>query len=272
MLLRLQPTIWIVFVWMMLGGRAFAADPAASTTDDDTEPVQTIEVDSGITADSPFSPNQLYGYLDILFAPGGDLDKSGFRLRVGSEGGTEAPVSGLNTQASFLLGYSFESETHSLLLMSGVDVQNSQFNAVGRANRVGGTAFGWKGLAQLDTKPTQSTMLNAQASYSTAFNEYYIELETGYAIAKETYLGPMVAFLGDDYFAQGRLGGDLSGIKLGPAEFTFHAGYLQDFFGNTSVDEGKVIRVRLNSETDNPRDPDDEGLGMFAGTDVSVRY
>ena len=75
--------------------------------------------------------------------------------------------------------------------MSGIGVQGSHVTA----HRVRNVTLDWASSAELDTKPTQSTTLNAQASYSTALNEYYSQLDMGYAIAKDLYAGPLLAFL-----------------------------------------------------------------------------
>ena len=270
---RLRLTIWIVFVWTTLGGGFIAANPAVSKAadDEDTEPTQAVEVDSGITTGIPFSPLQFDGYLDVLFAPSGDLDKSGFRLQVGGEGGDyiQGPT---EARASFLLGYSFESGDNSLTLMNGVgvQVQDSQFGVRDRAHRLENVSPDWASSAEADTKPTQSTTLNVQASYSTALNEYYSQVDMGYAVAQDMYFGPLVAFLGDDRFQQGRVGGDFSGIKLGSAELGFNAGYLEDL--GKSADEPKLIRVGLDSDARHMRDRGDEVNGEFVGADVSVRY
>jgi hypothetical protein len=271
MLRCLRLTIWIAFVWTTLGGGFVAANPAVSKAadDEDTQPPQAVEVDSGITAGIPFSPLQLDGYFDVMFAPSGDLDKSGFRLQVGGEGGDyiQGPT---EAQGSLLLGYSLESGDNSLTLMSGVGVQNSQFNTHDHAHRSRNVSLAWASSAELDTKPTQSTTLNAQADYSTALNEYYSQLDMGYAVAKDMYFGPLVAFLGDDRFTQARIGGAFSGVQLGSATLGFNAGYLEDL-GRPS-DADKVIRTRSDIDARHTSDRDDEVNGGFIGADVSVRY
>jgi hypothetical protein len=112
-------------------------------------------------------------------------------------------------------------------------------------------------------------MLSAQASYSTALNEYYSQLDVGYAVTKDLYLSPLVAFLGDDRFQQGRVGGEFSGIKFGSAELGLNAGYLEDQ-GKPS-DEAKAIWADLDSDTRRMRDHDSVVNGAFVGADVSVR-
>ena len=150
--------------------------------------------------------------------------------------------------------------------MSGIGVQGSHVTA----HRVRNVTLDWASSAELDTKPTQSTTLNAQASYSTALNEYYSQLDMGYAIAKDLYAGPLLAFLGDDRFEQGRVGGKFSGIKFGSAELGLDAGYLEDL--GKSFDEDKAIRADLDSEIRHMKDHDSVVSGAFVGADVSVRY
>jgi Cellulose biosynthesis protein BcsS len=84
------------------------------------------------------------------------------------------------------------------------------------------------------------------------------------------YLGPLVAFLGDDRFTQGRVGANFSGIKLGSAELSLNAGYLEDL--GTPSDEATEIPA-LDSHTPHMRDRDDDVVnGGFVGAGVSVRY
>ena len=272
MLQRLRLTIWIVFVWTTLGGGFIAANPAVSKAadDEDTEPTQAVEVDSGITKGIPFSPLQLDGYLDVLFAPSGDLDKSGFRLQVEGQGGDYNPGP-TEAQGNLLLGYSLESGDNSLTLMSGVGVQDSQFSVRdGARQRVQNVSLEWASSAELDIKPTQNTTLNAQVNYSTALNEYFSQMTVGYALGNDMYLGPLVAFLGDDRFTQAHVGADFSGVKLGSATLGLNAGYLYDL-GRPS-DADKLIPTRSDIDTRHTRDGDNEVNGGFMGADLSVRY
>jgi NAD(P)-dependent dehydrogenase (short-subunit alcohol dehydrogenase family) len=139
----------------------------------------------------------------------------------------------------------------SLLLMTGVNYltstsSNPQNTAANTANPVPGTAFGSKSLIELYSTPTDKTMVEAEGSYSTAFGEYYEEFKIGYAaLGPEIYIGPEAIFLGGQTYDQYRLGGFVSGIKIGKVELGFSGGYLKD-------------RA--------------QGSGYFVGTDFYARF
>lgn len=236
--------------------------PASKSSDDDkTDKVERVAINGGITYTKPYS---LYGDLGILFAPGG-LDNSGFRVRLGTIDGrfsflqdiTKIRVYGNGEEGSVQFGYQFVQGSTSLLLVTGADYItgsssppptpsgiNSQ--ALNSANPVPGSAFGLKTLAELYSNPTDKTMVRAEGNYSTAFRNYYVEFEAGYAaLGPEIYVGPKAIFLGDQNFDQWRLGGFISGFKVGNVELGVSGGYLKD-------------RA--------------QGSGFFVGTDFYVRY
>jgi hypothetical protein len=271
-MLRFKFTVLIVSLWTALGGTALAADLAAGNAADEATPVQWIAIDSGVTAISPLSPYRLDGYIDALIAPAGDLDKSGFRLQVGSEDWSYRQIQnhqesfGLHKEASLLMGYALERESYSLGIMAGPEVQDG---AGSRANSMT-TSLGWKSSIELNAHPTQSTILNAQGSYSTASNYFYSQMEVGYALTGDFYIGPVVAFAGDYPLvgaaagAEGRVGLGVSGIKIGGTELGFEGGYSQSVL---SADDniGLLESGRL-------RERNDDQAGFFADTNIYVRY
>jgi hypothetical protein len=267
-MLRFKLTVLIVSLWTALGGTALAADLAAGNAADEATPVQWIAIDSGITAISPLSPYRLDGYIDALIAPAGDLDKSGFRLQVGSEDWSYRAIQnhqesfGLHKEASLLMGYALDRESYSLCIMAGPEVQDG---AGSRANSMT-TSLGWKSSIELNAQPTQSTILNAQGSYSTASNYFYSQMEVGYAWAGDFYIGPVVAFAGDYPLvgAEGRVGLGASGIKIGGTELGFEGGYSQSLL---SADDN----VRL-LESGRLRERNDDQAGIFADMNIYVRY
>jgi opacity protein-like surface antigen len=230
--------------------------PAAVSAEEEGSQKETIAINGGITYTTPYS---LYGNFAMMAGPGG-LDNSGFRIRLATVDGaysflqntTFGPrIFGASEEGVGMVGYEFVQGSTSLLLMTGVNYltstsSNPQNAAANTANPVPGTAFGSKSLIELYSTPTDKTMVEAEGSYSTAFGEYYEEFKIGYAaLGPEIYIGPEAIFLGGQTYDQYRLGGFVSGIKIGKVELGFSGGYLKD-------------RA--------------QGSGYFVGTDFYARF
>jgi hypothetical protein len=214
-----------------------AAGLSIKSADDTSETVETVAINAGFTLTNPYSA---YGDFALLWAPTKEgLDKSGFRIRFSSVDGTYSYIDdttlsrvyGVGQEQSLLFGYEFfnTSGNTSLLLMFGGNVEENRVNAVDPLNPVQGTEFGYKTHAELYSNPTTKTMISGEASYSTAFKSFYSQFEVGYAPFKpEVFIGPYMAMLGDEHYAQWRLGGSINGLKFGKLELGFYGGYLHD--------------------------------------------
>lgn len=254
-----------VKVWVIAGALAVlignntasaAADTVrASKSDEDnkSEPIETVAIDAGLTGARPYS---LYGNLGILLAPPAGLDVSGFRLRFEAVGGQysypqdSVRIYGLSEDVKLLLGYSLNWNENSILLMAGGAVEHakdlSSPNGDPTAPVPPGTRFGLALKTEVNLKPTEQSILYADADYSTAVQEYYVELKAGYAaFSPKIYVGPKVVFLGNENVNQYRVGAFVGGIKVGKVELGFSGGYLRDSI---------------------------QGSGFFAGTDLYVQY
>ena len=236
--------------------------PAAASAEEQDPQKETLAINGGVTYTKPYS---LYGDFAMLWGPGG-LDNSGFRVRLATVDGaysflqntTFGPrIFGNSEEGVGMVGYEFVQGSTTLLLMTGVNYltssssnppssSNPQNVAANTGNPVPGTAFGSKSLIELYSTPTDKTMVEAEGSYSTAFGEYYEEFKIGYAaLGPEIYIGPEATFLGSQTYNQYRLGGFVSGIKIGKVELGFSGGYLKD-------------RA--------------QGSGYFVGTDFYVQF
>ncbi|MGP0092872.1 MAG: cellulose biosynthesis protein BcsS [Xanthobacteraceae bacterium] len=216
---------------------ASAADLGPRSTADTSDQVETVAINAGFTLTNPYSA---YGDFALLWAPTKEgLDKSGFRVRLSSVDGTYSYIDstsmsrvyGVGQEQSLLFGYELfnTSGNTSLLLMFGGDVQENRVNAFDPLNPVQGTEFGYKVLGEFYSNPTTKTMLQGEGTYSTAFKSFYSQFEAGYALfAPEVFVGPYMAMLGDEHYAQWRLGGSINGLKFGKLELGFYGGYLHD--------------------------------------------
>jgi hypothetical protein len=216
---------------------ASAGDLGPKSTADASDQVETVAINAGFTLTNPYSA---YGDFALLWAPTKEgLDKSGFRIRLSSVDGTYSYIDsttmsrvyGVGQEQNLLFGYELfnTSGNTSLLLMFGGDVQENRVNAFDPLNPVQGTEFGYKVLGEFYSNPTTKTMLQGEGTYSTAFKSFYSQFEAGYALfAPEVFVGPYMAMLGDEHYAQWRLGGSINGLKFGKLELGFYGGYLHD--------------------------------------------
>jgi hypothetical protein len=169
--------------------------------------------------------------------PGTDVDfrSSGPRDPWNSESST---IWGREQEASFLLGYELVAKRWSLLGLVGRDVLHGSLSQPDPENEVQGTKWGLKTVAELDSFPTDRTMLYAYASYSTAFRTGELEIKPGYLAFEhlslgalsvgKLYVGPHVEFLSDSTSQICKIGAQATAAKIGPLHATVAAGYVHD--------------------------------------------
>ena len=177
-----------------------------------------------------------FGDVLVTGAPVGTLAQSGLRVRADALGGvysyyatdTNQTVHGRQESGAFLAGYEWISPTTVFSAYLGVDVRNNSLSIADPANPVIGTSVGAKGQLEFYTKPSVNTMVAAQGSFATNKTAYFARLRGGYLIGPNLYVGPEFVALGDQFFNQERIGAQLSGLRTGPLQFSFAAGYLYD--------------------------------------------
>lgn len=180
--------------------------------------------------------NSYFGDVLVTGAPAGTLDESGLRLRLDGltgrysyySSGSHQTIDGTQESGAALVGYEWVSPATSFAAYIGGDVRNNSLSFADPANPVIGTNFGAKGQFELYTKPTLRTMVAVNASYATNKTAYFARLRGGYIIGPDLYIGPEFVVLGDSFFNQERFGAHLTGLRAGPASFSFAAGYLYD--------------------------------------------
>ncbi len=226
-------------------GQVVRKAPAKEESDED-EPPQHVLAFAGFDV----GRESLDGWAGGLIAPWQDLDTSGPRVWIlGGAGMYKYPAGGsefrgVTSEGEILAGYGFEGDNYSVNLLAGLSAENDMITPVDPTNSVQGTAGGVKVRADAYANPTPQTLTYVEGEYSTAFNTYYTSGKVGYDITagKQIFLGPQVAFFGDERYHQVRLGAHLSNIKIQKVEVDLYAGYAKD----SVVGAGAYGRIELS--------------------------
>lgn len=165
----------------------------------------------------------------------GTLGESGVRAKVEALAGTYAyrtdagaKVQGEQVEGAALLGYEWIWREAKLAGYVGLAVRNTSLSIADPTNPVVGVSYGLKTAVDFYMRPTQKTMVSAYGSFTSNDNAYFTRLKAGYRIGDGVYLGPEVAFLGNDFYNQWRVGAHLTGLQLGPVQASISAGYQYD--------------------------------------------
>ncbi len=220
-------------VSVMAAWPAYAADwyTGAKPQHQTDDWIVSVDTSADITTQKSY-----FGDVLVTGAPVGALDETGVRLRLDGMTGRYSYVSSVSNQTvngtqesgAALVGYEWVSPATSFAAYIGADVRNNSLSIADPSNSVVGTNFGAKAQLELYTKPTLRTMVAFNASYATNKTAYFARLRGGYIIGLDLYVGPEFVVLGDSFFNQERFGAHLTGLRAGPASFSFAAGYLYD--------------------------------------------
>jgi hypothetical protein len=195
-----------------------------------------VAVDASTTATSTGAD---FAAVSGTIALGQSLNVTGSRLRIEGLAGTYKfnssttgePVRGDQAGAAALAGYQWVAPGSALSVYGGLDVRDSQFSGASIGLPSAGVRQGLKTSVEYYATPSDRLMLFAYGSYSTIYNAYYARLKLGLAPVGGVYVGPELATLGDDFYRQWRVGGQLSGLQLGGLQFGMSAGYQLDKSG-----------------------------------------
>jgi hypothetical protein len=182
------------------------------------------------------SHRSLVGYMGVLYAPFGGMDKSGLRVSAFGLGGDYRyhgdpgeTFNGRFVTADVLVGWSHVFNNGAFTVQVGANYQNHRIRPTDPNNSVVGSETGFKVQGDLWVNPTERTLVYALASYSTAFNTYYSIGRLGYDfIGNGVFFGPEVGGLGNDRTDQFRVGAALTGIKVGPGKVTVSSGWMRE--------------------------------------------
>lgn len=168
-------------------------------------------------------------------AIGGTLAETGARIRVEALAGTYEyraatgrKVTADQVEGTVMAGHEWVWREAKLAGYIGLSVRNNTLSIPDPGNPVVGTSYGVKGALDLFVRPSDRTMLHAYGSVSSNDKAYFVRLKGGYRIGDELYVGPEVAFLGNAFYSQFRIGAHLTGLKLGPIQASISGGYLND--------------------------------------------
>lgn len=165
----------------------------------------------------------------------GTLRDSGVRVKVEAMAGTYeyrnaagTKVQGDQMEGAALVGHEWIWREAKLAGYVGLAVRSTNLSIADPANPVVGTSYGVKVAFDYYARPTEKTMVSANGSYTTNDSAYFTRFKAGYRIGQGLYLGPEVAFLGNDFYNQWRVGAHLTGLQLGPVQASLSAGYQYD--------------------------------------------
>ena len=232
------------------------------------QPLNRLEVESNASIGS-FS--SFYGDLSLTLSPFAPYYESGFKLRFSaSETGYSYPgdlaktfiSKGNDIQTDFLLGYGFQFDRWSLMLLAGPTVVWSrQMPGNNAFPSTDTTDVGAKTVASFYATPTNQTIFYAQGAFSSVNSIYYTQAKFGSALWPSIYVGPEATVTGrvavgglhsiDSFSAnsfditiqQWRVGAFISGLKIGPMLFGVSAGFLNDLQQGNGAYVGTSVRT-----------------------------
>jgi hypothetical protein len=228
--------------WLRLGGAGgllcLGLCLAASTSSAAPDAPRT-EFFTGFEA----SDNYASGYVGGGYAFGKTgYAEPGLRLRaIGAFGGYHyegsLPVGGVNLPTTFdgevtfgaaLIGYEFRPGRTILKLFAGIEGENQHIVPHDPNNSVQGNALGLRLQAELWRDLSTRTFISADASYGTAFQEYWSLVRLGYRIAPRLSLGLEGGALGNEEYDAGR-GGGFARVNIRALEVTLSSGFTGNY-------------------------------------------
>jgi hypothetical protein len=219
-----------------------------------------IELESNASVGS-FSA--AYADASLTFSPFAPYYDSGLRLRFTTsyaqytypDAAKTFVSKGKDTEADLLVGYNFQFDRWSLLLLAGPSLTWSMQSPGDLSLTSETTKAGARAVVSIMFNPTDATMLYAQSSFSSPNNAYYAQLKFGAAIRPKVFLGPEFALSGraimdgsnltsfSTDLQQWKIGGFLSGLEIGPLQFGLSAGYLNDRQQGNGAYAGTSVRA-----------------------------
>jgi len=188
------------------------------------------------------SDNAAGGYVGAGYAFGKGLYESGWRLRaVGAFGlyhydgslpsrGVQVPTNfdGDDPYAAALIGYQFRYQSLFLKVFAGVEAEDQHITPHDPNNSVQGHKLGLKLQAESWFDYSPRTFFSLDASYGTAFQEYWTLARAGYRVTPRLSLGIEGGALGNEEYDAGR-GGAFTRIYFRNTEITVSGGFTWNY-------------------------------------------
>lgn len=188
------------------------------------------------------SDNYASGYVGGGYAFGKGLYAPGWRLRaVGAYGryhydgtlfdGVDYVPTRFDGQVGYgaaLIGYQFHPRAVVLKVFGGVEAEDQRIVPRDPNNSVQGTEVGFKLLAETWYDMSARWFLSADASYGTAFQEYFSLARVGFRLRPKLALGFEGGALGNEEYDAGR-GGGFVRVNFRKLEATLSGGFTGNY-------------------------------------------
>jgi cellulose biosynthesis protein BcsS len=189
-----------------------------------------------------------FGHTGVIWSPAG-LSNEGFTLKVVLGSGAYGYVSGAlnNTNVigrqsslSAMPGWRFKRAGYEVTVYAGFDLQVFTFTPIDPATRLAGRYMGARGGFELWHEPSSTTMLVADASYSSIGAGNSARIAYGWRLFERFYLGPEAQIYSTDSYLHSRVGLHVTALKIDEREWSGAVGLASD------NDNRSGVYVRLN--------------------------
>lgn len=188
--------------------------------------------------------NSVFSYTGGVWALGGGIDSTGFRLRaMGGYGdytysGSLSRTGGLVPTRfrgdvilmDLMAGHLWRRGDWTLKAYAGAQYVDHGIAPVDPNNSVSGSQWGAKGQIELWRNLGDKNWLSANGSYGTAFGDYWVQARVGHRFHRYLTMGLEAGGLGNEEYDAGR-GGAFTRLHLKGLDITLSAGVSGDYFG-----------------------------------------
>jgi Cellulose biosynthesis protein BcsS len=163
-----------------------------------------------------------FGHGGLVWAPLGDLDHTGWRVRASANGGSFNYLAGMTDitgrllSAEVLPGFQWLGRDVGITVYAGPTVQDQTTDPYDPGKPRQGTHFGAKALVEGWLRPADGVIFNLSGSYATAAETYCARFAVVVDIAPSLSLEPEISAFGEPGYDQQRYG-VLVGYRVRPA-------------------------------------------------------
>lgn len=169
----------------------------------------------------------------MVWSPNG-LGTEGFAVKLMSGAGRYHYWSGTTDVTGNMLifsampGWRFKQNRLEATVYAGLDLQRHWFRPEDVENNLRGLHFGARLAGEVWYEPSNATMVQAWATWSSIGSGYSVRGAAGWRLFDWFYLGPEVQALGDGHYRQTRAGLHLTAWHTGALEWSAGLGYASD--------------------------------------------